>query len=106
MTVSPPARTSTTPQTEKASGLATSRPLPEKYRKLVRYLQLCRGGGDPSPNGSQIAAALVKGNSQFYASVGVKKWGQYSSQAVVDGIIVVQKGDKISLREQWMNVSV
>jgi hypothetical protein len=102
---SAPALISTNP-TEAASETTASQPVPEKYRTLIRLLQICHRSGEPRVNGSKIAAALVRGNVQFYASVEVKKWGQYASQAVIDGIIVAEKNDKIYLREQWMNVSV
>jgi hypothetical protein len=106
MNVSSAARTSTTPQTMKTPRPATPGRLPVKYRRLVIHLQDCRRSGDPWPNMSKLAETLVRENSKFYELVGVKKWGTYVSQAVDEGIVVLEKGGKIALAEKWMNVVV
>lgn len=48
----------------------------------------------------------MRGNSQFYKSVGAKKWRQYYTQAMADGIIVANLEGEISLKDKWLNVTV
>lgn len=105
-TVSAPTLTSTTPRTKEAPKAATSGSLPEKYRTLVKLLQVYHRGNNPWQKGTKIAEALVRGNSQFYKSVGAKKWRQYYTQAMADGIIVANLEGEISLKDKWLNVIV
>ncbi|XP_006458446.1 hypothetical protein AGABI2DRAFT_190726 [Agaricus bisporus var. bisporus H97] len=105
-TVSAPTLTSTTPRTKEAPKPATSGSLPEKYRMLVKLLQVYHRGNNPWQKGTKIAEALVRGNSQFYKSVGAKKWKQYYTQAMADGIIVANLEGEISLKDKWLNVTV
>lgn len=73
---------------------------------LVKLLQVYHRGNNPWQKGTKIAEALVRGNSQFYKSVGAKKWRQYYTQAMADGIIVANLEGEISLKDKWLNVIV